>query len=58
VSEVLLPVFGSSPGAPDTNGDTIPDWSQRADLVPDGFINILDVSMTLPPYFGSTFCAP
>jgi hypothetical protein len=54
---VLPPVFGSSPGAPDTNGDTIPDWSQRADLVPDGFINILDVSKTLPPIFGQS-CTP
>ena len=52
VGGVLPPVFQSSPGAPDTNGDTVPDWSERADLVPNGFINILDVGMTLPPYLG------
>ncbi len=51
---VLPPYFGSSPSNPDTNGDTVPDWSPRRDLVPDGFINLADVFMVLPPYFGSS----
>ena len=57
VFNVLPPYFGSSPGLPDTNGDTIPDWSVRRDLQPNGFINLGDVFMVLPPYFGWN-CTP
>ncbi len=57
VFNVLPPYFGSSPGIPDTNGDTVPDWSVRRDLQPNGFINLGDVFMVLPPYFGS-MCTP
>jgi hypothetical protein len=57
VFKVLPPVFGSSPGNPDTNDDGIIDWSPRADLNPDGFINITDVFKVLPPFFGQS-CTP
>ncbi|MHC4091954.1 MAG: hypothetical protein ACYSVY_17090, partial [Planctomycetota bacterium] len=57
VFEVLPPYFGSSPSIPDTNGDTIPDWSVRRDLSPDEVINITDVFLVLPPWFGKT-CTP
>lgn len=53
VFKVFPPVFGSSTGSPDSNGDTIPDYSARADLVPDGVINTEDVFKLLPPTFGS-----
>jgi hypothetical protein len=33
-------------------GATAPPTGARRDLAVDGFINILDVGMTLPPYFG------
>jgi hypothetical protein len=38
------------------DGTGLPDWPP--DFDDNQVINILDVSMTLPPYFGSTFCAP
>jgi hypothetical protein len=57
VFRVLPPVFGSSVGSPDSNGDTIPDYSVRVDLAPDGVINITDVFKVLPPTFGSS-CTP
>lgn len=49
VFPLLPPHFGSSTGDP--------DYSQRADLVPDGVINITDVFKVLPPVFGSS-CTP
>jgi hypothetical protein len=52
VFNVFPPYFGSSPGNPDTNGDGTPDWSVRHDLVPDGVINLGDVLMVFPPFFG------
>jgi hypothetical protein len=57
VSKTLPPGFGSSPENPDSNGDGIDDYTPRIDLLPDGVVNILDVSKTLPPTFGQT-CTP
>jgi hypothetical protein len=49
VFQVLPPVFG-------TSGEN-PNYSRRADLVPDGVINVTDVFRVLPPVFG-TSCTP